>query len=317
LCWLFLFSSVLGETRLIVRVGVVLLGLHFPKMLQCLGFGNPSLIVTGLLLFCVFDEAESRKILRLICIAIACLLKPPLALPLVVLVLFKDPKRTRDGWIATALLALIFLALGLYTFLPPGMAHWRLDLSQNLALGQRGGMNPSLRGLPSNTLLNIATLPGYFVTNPISIRLISFVVVVTLAVLYLIALNRLRKSALWKTNGYLLAVATLAALTLLPVYHRFCDIGVLLLAVPWVVQEFSQRPKWQALVSAPLLALLYFSWERRIHLDQLAGVQLNVARFLYYRGDALLVVFLACVLLIAMCSSRGRKIRTELAVEGS
>src|SRR5882757_2746697 len=312
LCWLFLFSSALGETRLIVRIGVVLLGLHFPKMLQCLGFGNPSLIVTGLLLFCVFNEAESRKILRLICIAIACLLKPPLALPLVALVLFKDPKRTRDGWISIALLALIFLALGLYTFLPPGMAHWRLDLSQNLALGQRGGMNPSLRGLPSNTLLNIATLPGYFVTNPVSIRLISFVVVVTLAVLYLIALNRLRKSALWKTNGYLLAVATLAALTLLPVYHRFCDIGVLLLAVPWVVQEFSQRPKWQALISAPLLALLYFSWERRIHIDQLAGVQLNVARFLYYRGDALLVVFLACVLLFAMYSSRGRKIRTEL-----
>jgi hypothetical protein len=189
------------------------------------------------------------------------------------------------------------------------MAHWRLDLSQNLALGERGGMNPSLRGAPSNTLLNIATLPGYFVTNPVSIRLISFAVVATLAILYLIALKRLRKSALWETRGYLLAVATLAVLTLLPVYHRFCDIGVLLLAVPWVVQEFSQRPKWPALLSAPMLALLYFSWERRIHLDQLAGIQLNVARFLYYRGDALLVVLLACVLLSAMYACRGQKLR--------
>ena len=312
LCWLFLFSSALGGTPLIVRVGLVLLGLHFPKMLQCLGFGNPSLIVTGLLLFCVFDEAEARKILRLICIAIACLLKPPLALPVVALVLFKNPKRTRDGWIATALLALIFVALGLYTFIPTGMAHWLLDLSQNLALGERGGMNPSLRGAPSNTLLNIATLPGYFVTNPVSIRLISFAVVAALAILYLIALNRLRKSALWETRGYLLAVATLAVLTLLPVYHRFCDIGVLLLAVPWVVQGFSQRPRWQVLLSALLLALLYFSWERRIHLDHLAGIQgiqLNVVRFLYYRGDALLVVLLACVLLSAMYAFRGQRIR--------
>jgi hypothetical protein len=312
LCWVNLFSSALGETRLIARVGVVLLGLHFPKMLQCLGFGNPSLIVTGLLLFCVFDKTESRKILRLICIAIACLLKPPLALPLVALVLFKNPKRTRDGWIATALLALIFLALCLYAFLPPGMAHWRLDLSQNIALGERGGMNPSLRGAPSNTLLNIATLPGYFVTNPVSIRLISFAVVAALAILYLIALDRLRKSALWETRGYPLAVAALAVLTLLPVYHRFCDIGVLLLVVPWVLQEFSQAPKWQALVSTPLLALLYFSWERRIHLDQLAGIQgiqLNVVRFLYYRGDALLVVLLACVLLSAMYESRSQKLR--------
>jgi hypothetical protein len=192
------------------------------------------------------------------------------------------------------------------------MAHWRQDLSQNLALGERGGMNPSLRGTPSNTLLHIATLPGYFVTNPVSIRLISFAVVATLAILYLIALNRLRKGALWETRGYFLAVATLAVLTLLPVYHRFCDIGVLLLAVPWVLQGFSQRPKWQALLSALLLALLYFSWERRIHLDQLAGIrgiQLNVVRFLYYRGDALLVVLLACVLLSAMYAFRGQKLR--------
>jgi hypothetical protein len=287
---------------------MVLLGLHFPKMLQCLGFGNPSLIVTGLLLFSVFDEAESRKTMRLICIAIACLLKPPLALPLAALVFFKDPKRARDGWIATTLLALMFLALGLYTFLPPGMAHWWLDLSQNLALGEHGGMSPSLRGAPSNTLLNIATIPGYFVMNPAIIRLVSFAVVVPFVILYLIALNRLRISVLWESQNYLLAVATLAVLTLLPVYHRFCDIGILLMVVPWVVREFSQKPRWQALLAAPLLILLYFSWERRVHLDRLVGIQLNIVQFLYYRGDALLVVLLACVLLSAMYASRDQKL---------
>jgi hypothetical protein len=308
LCWLYLFFSALRETPLIVRVGVILLGLHFPKMLQCLGFGNPSLIVTGLLLFCVFDTAESRRIVRFICIAIACLLKPPLAMPLAALLFFKDPKRTHDGWIATALLTLMFLALGLYSLFPTGMAHWLLDLNQNLALGERGGMNPSLRGAPSNTMLNIATLPGYFLTNPVSIRLISFAAAAALAVLYLIALNRLRKSASWETRGYLLAAAAGAALTLLPVYHRFCDIGVLLVVVPWLVQGFSRNSNWQVWVSAALLALLYFSWERRIHLERLSGIVLDIVRFLYYRGDALLVVLLACVLLSAMYTTRDQKI---------
>ena len=100
----------------------------------------------------------------------------------------------------------------------------------------------------------------------------------------------------------------LAVLTLLPVYHRFCDIGIVMLAVPWTVQEFYQRPKWQAFLSAPLLALLYFSWERRIHLDQLAGIRFYIVQFLYYRGDALLVVLLACVLLSAMYSSRSQSL---------
>jgi hypothetical protein len=308
LCWIFLFSPLLKETPLIARVGVVLLGLHFPKMLQCLGFGNPSLIVTGLLLFCVFDTAESRRNMRLICIAIACLLKPPLAMPLAALLLFKEPKRTHDGWVATAMLALMFLTLGIYSFFPSGMTHWALDLNHNLAIGERAGMSPSLRGTPSNTMLNIATLPGYFVTNPSSIRLISFLVVAAFAVLYLVALNRLRKSELWETRGYLLAVAAGSVLTLLPVYHRFCDIGVLLVAVPWLVHGFSRRPKWQVLVSALLLALLYFSWERRIHLDRFSGIGLDVVRFLYYRGDALLVVLLACVLLSAMYAFRGQEV---------
>jgi hypothetical protein len=126
-------------------------------------------------------------------------------------------------------------------------------------------------------------------------------------VLYLIALNRLRKSASWETRGYLLAAAAGAALTLLPVYHRFCDIGVLLVVVPWLVQGFSRNSNWQVWVSAALLALLYFSWERRIHLDRLSGIGLDVVRFLYYRGDALLVVLLACVLLSAMYTTRDQK----------
>jgi hypothetical protein len=180
------------------------------------------------------------------------------------------------------------------------MTHWRLDLSNNLALGAQRGMNPSLRGAPSNTILNIANLPGYFTTNPISISLISAAAVASLAAWYMVYIHRLRRSPLWKTQGYALAAATLAVLTLTPVYHRFCDIGVLLLAVPWLVLSFSRKPRWQVWLSALFLALLYFSWERRIHLDQLAGNQLHVVRFLYYRGDALLVVLLSCTLLSAM-----------------
>jgi hypothetical protein len=49
-----------------------------------------------------------------------------------------------------------------------------------------------------------------------------------------------------------------------------------------------------------ILGLLYFSWERRINLDRLSGTMLRVVEFLYYRGDALLVLTLAALLVAAM-----------------
>jgi hypothetical protein len=43
-------------------------------------------------------------------------------------------------------------------------------------------------------------------------------------------------------------------------------------------------------------------------MPRIQSIHLNVVRFLYYRGDALLVVLLACVLLSAMYGSRGQKL---------
>jgi hypothetical protein len=303
LCWLCFASPALKETPLWLRVATVLLGIHFPRMLQCLGFGNPSLMVTGLLLFSIFAEGDRKRWIRLFqfgALILACLLKPPLALPQVVLSLFKEHRKNRTGWVMAAVLVGIFLVTGLSAFAFSGMAHWQHDIRQNLALGESHGMSPSFRGMPSNSLLNFANLPGYFTTNIRRIDLITFAVLAIVIVVYVIALVRLRRRDLWSTKGYSQAVATTAALTLLPVYHRFCDIGILLLVIPWLLGELCSRPRWQAWFSLCLLGLLYFSWERRIPFHDLSGLQLKVAEPLYYRGDALIVFILACTLLSVM-----------------
>ena len=303
LCWLCFASPALKETPLWLRVATVLLGIHFPRMLQCLGFGNPSLMVTGLLLFSVFVEGDRKRWIRLFqfaALVVACLLKPPLALPLAVLSLFKEHQKYRTAGVMAAVLVGIFLVAGLSAFTVPGMAHWQHDIRQNLALGESEGMSPSFRGMPSNSLLNFANIPGYFTTNIWAIDLITFAVLAIVIVLYVIVLVRLRRHDLWSTKGYSQAVATTAVVTLLPVYHRFCDIGILLLVFPWLLEELCRRPRWQAWFSLCLLGLLYFSWERRIPFDHLSGLQLKVAEPLYYRGDALIVFILACTLLSVM-----------------
>jgi len=299
-CWVCFWSPLLRGTPLLARGAFALLALHFPKMLQCLGFGNPSVMVTGLLLFAVFDARGERKLLRLIATLAACFLKPPMAIPVGMVMLLRESRSWREVWKIAALCLGAFVLVAACSYIPPGMARWPHDLGANLALGRQGGMSPINRVSPSNVLLNVANIPGYFTTSSLAIQAIAIGVVVPLTAMFVIAFYRMKDTGGWNDRAYLTAIATAAAITLLPVYHRFCDIGILLLVAPWIIRELFGTPRWQAFVTVPVMGALYFSWERRIRLERFHGSIHSVIEFLYYRGDALLVLFLACVLLSAM-----------------
>lgn len=300
ICWVCFFSSLLRATPLLARGALALLALHFPKMLQCLGFGNPSVIVTGLLLFAVFDARGKHKLLRFFAALAACFLKPPMAIPVGIVMLLRESRSWREAGKIAALCVGAFVLVAACSYIPRDMARWPHDLGANLALGRQGGMSPMNRVSPSNVLLNVANIPGYFTTSTLAIQAIAIGVVVPLTGMFVVAFYRLKQSGGWNDRAYLMAVAAVAGITLLPVYHRFCDIGILLLVVPWMIRELFGTRRWQAFVALPVMGALYFSWERRIHLERFHGAVHGVIEFLYYRGDALLVLFLACVLLSAM-----------------
>ena len=302
LLWAFLFSSYLRGQSRALRGVAVLLGVHFPKLVQCLSFGNPSVLVTGLMLFAVFDAPHSRFRFRVICAAIACMLKPPLALPLMLLLVFRDSDRLRQSFLAMGAFFSAVAWILLLAFLPGGMHHWLADLRTNISMGQHGGMNPSIRISPSNTLLNVAVLPGYFTNDPRIIKTVTLLIAGTCVALFCFAIARLYRRRDWLTRGYAVSVPTLAILSLLPVYHRFCDIGLVLFVIPWLIHSLSTHPRWHSWLSLPILFLLYFSWERRISLDHLRVPARHVVEFLYYRGDPLLLLALTCILLLAMYS---------------
>jgi len=307
LLWAFLFSPYLRGTSMVLRVAAVLLGLHFPKMMQCLSFGNPSVIVVGLMLFAVFDDVRARYIPRIICIVIAVLLKATIAFPLLLLVTFCDRTRLRRSWIACATYAAIGGALLLYAAIPPGMHQWPADLRRNIATGERSGMSSSARISPSNVLLNVSNLPGYFTDNRQIISAISLIIVIILATFLCIAVARLYLRCEWNQTGYAAAVPAVAIMTLLPVYHRFCDIGLVLFVFPLLIQKASRQMRVTGWTVTLILGLLYFSWERRMHLERLNGSLLRLLEFLYYRGDALLILILAVVLVADLYSGAGSR----------
>jgi hypothetical protein len=108
------------------------------------------------------------------------------------------------------------------------------------------------------------------------------------------------RSACSEQRRYEFAVPAVAIMSLLPVYHRFCDSGLLLFALPWLIRKLSRQIDALGLCVFTIMGLLYFSWERRINLDRLSGAGQRLIEFLYYRGDALLVFTLAVVLVVAM-----------------
>jgi hypothetical protein len=298
--WVFVLSPSLQGEPPVLRAVAALLALHFPKMIQCLGFGNPSLVVTGLMLFSVFDDVDRRYVPRVVCASIAVWLKFTSALPLMLLVLFSDRTHLKRAWLSACAFAIITSGLLLYAGHAAGMHHWPTDLRQDITIGQQNGMSVSGRISPSNVLLNAANIPGYFTRNPLVISGFVVIAVGSLAVLLLIGLTRRYQSAEWESNGLDLAVPTIAVMSLLPVYHRFCDIGLLIFVLPWLIRRLARRVDILGVLVTIILGLLYFSWERRIHLDRLSGTVLRIVEFFYYRGDALLILTLAALLVAAI-----------------
>ena len=300
--WAFLFSPFLRSDPLLLRLIAVVLALHFPKMIQCLGFGNPSLIVIGLLLFAVFDHPTAKYIPRVICAALAVWLKVTVALPLMLLVVFTGHIRSRRCWISIGIFSVATAGLFLYTAHLAGMHRWTADLGRNLALGGQNGMSVFGHISPSNVLLNAANLPAYFTRNPRIISGFSLIAVSFLAMALFVSFTRLN-SRVGVQSAYVAVVPALAIVSLLPVYHRFCDIGLMLFVVPWLIHRVTHNTAALDMAIAVVLGLLYFSWERRIHLERFHGTILRVVEFLYYRGDALLVLTLAVLLTIAIYRS--------------
>jgi hypothetical protein len=119
------------------------------------------------------------------------------------------------------------------TWLAPSSPHWLHELQQNNKLvSQVGGTSdPSLTGLASGsiaTILDLQAPVSLFLKAPAAYNAVSYVIIGGLIAAW--ALLVLRRRATPEFTK--VAIATIAVLTLLPVYHRPYDAKLLLLSVP-------------------------------------------------------------------------------------
>ena len=163
------------------------------------------------------------------------------------------------------LLAMVALSLPAFLWVWHVAPSWMQEMHSNiLAFSAHGGMNDpvlaSAGGHSLDILISLQTVISVFWDDPRFYNLVTYLICAPLLLLWAIVTLRSRPSA----KRTWLALAAIAALTMLPVYHRQLDAKLLLLTIPacamlWA--EGGRIGRFAFLVNAAGLILTGdFSW---------------------------------------------------------
>jgi hypothetical protein len=213
----------------------------------------------------------------------------------------------RKTFMATAVLTAIVIVAGtLWCTHEPASAHWLADLETNLhGNASAGGVNDPTRG--SLEALNMANLQPVFAAEDSDEHVYNAAAqLVTLVLLgaWAVPAYRMRNGS----AKHLLAIASMACIMLLPIYHRQYDTRVLLLVFPAVGLLLAWRARTWGVASLGLLALatLVTSHMYLNRLTMRQGAQIKAAgavkTLLLYRPLPLVELALAVLLIAAFYS---------------
>jgi len=212
--------------------------------------GNAAGIVISLCIIAVWCFVRNRYILAgVLCLAVSLTVKPhDTALVWLYFLLAGGLYRKRA---LQSLLATVAISLPGFLWAWRLSPHWSQELNANLlAFSAHGGTNdPSLSSGGAHGLGMVVSLQAifsFFRDDPPFYNTASYLVSAVLLLVWAIVALRSRTTPanLW------MALAAIAALTMLPVYHRQYDTKLLLLTVPACVILFAERrlTGWLALL---------------------------------------------------------------------
>ncbi len=205
--------------------------------------GQISGVVIALVVIAFFCLLRERFLpAAAVCFFVALMLKPhDAALPFLYL-LFAGPRWRRVFYVAAGL-SIVFAGASLLWFAhAPAAAHWLAELEANLqGNAAPGSVNSPAPGHPQ--AVNLTDLQAVFAAVRDRARFYNGTALALSVLLFgawLAPVVRLR-------NGlpkHLPAIAAMACLALLPIYHRQYDTRILLLAFPAVAFVLARRRAW-------------------------------------------------------------------------
>jgi hypothetical protein len=194
--------------------------------------GQPAIAAAACIVVAIWCESRDRPIAAGVLLALATALKLQLGAPLIVLALYR--RRWRAGGVATAVFALVALvAVGRLQV--AGIAWWGDWMANIHRSASNGAPNDFTDANPTRDHLLNLQLPLYAITASRQAAMtLSLLIGGVLAIVYAIRLHR-------TPTKILLAVAPAAALTLLPIYHRYYDATLLIIPLAWAFAALTDQ----------------------------------------------------------------------------
>ncbi len=210
---------------------------------------NPVVVVVAFATWAVALHGKGRTILPPLLLAFAAALKPTVALPF--LLFFA----VRKQWTTLALTGVAGLAMFLVAQarMSASGTHWLASfVSVNHGMFSPGGVNDFSSANPIRfDLVNLQVVMSQFVASPQLAQNLS----IGVALAALLVWRRLRKST--PEQPVMLDLAMASVISLLPVYHRFYDVALIVFPVAWAITEWRgalSRYSWVSLaVAIPFL----------------------------------------------------------------
>jgi len=228
-----------------------LIGLFLIESEMLLEIGNPAGIAVSLCVIAVWCFLKDRFVpLGVLCLALSVVCKPHVAGLVWLYFLLAGGLYRKRAWQTLAVTAVVIVPAALWVWhVAP---HWMAELNANLQTASMHGntddpgpaaLDPRFHGA---IMISLQTVFSVFRDDPRFYNLMTYLICGPLLLVWLFTTLRRRFSQ----EGAWLALASIAALSMLPLYHRLHDTSLLLLAFPAFAMLWAKGgpTSWLALI---------------------------------------------------------------------
>ena len=199
--------------------------------LLIVGLGQPTALITGLLLIAVWCFVRHRyEAIGVLCFAISLVFKPHTGAFILLYFFLAKASYRKKVWQVLGLTVLLAAPGLLWASVMPGSHKWASDLSTNLsAIASNGNFSdPGPSNLQAHRLSNLQSVFALAYNNPHFYNYATYLTCFALLLLWLYPVVHLVDGE----QKDFLCLAAISALAMLPFYHRLYDTRLLLIGFP-------------------------------------------------------------------------------------